>query len=721
MRGGEKRLWFVRAPLIAGLLVATSDATADDDVHVVGDKPTPTTGSQQVLGDKALQRFEYDDPHAVLAQVPGVYTRGEDGFGLRPNIGIRGAASDRSKKVTLMEDGVLLAPAPYSAPAAYYFPLITRMQNVRIVKGPGAIAYGPNTVGGALDLITRDIPEARRGTLDLAAGQFGYAKVHGTFGASDDNAGFLLEGVHLGSTGFKELGDADTGFDRNEIMAKGRWVVDPRAETRNEFLVKLGYSDEASNETYLGLTDADFRASPYRRYPASALDRMVWHRTQIALTHKVTFSPDLSIETTAYRNDFDRTWRKFNNFRGIGVNEVLADPKSPSAEPFYRVLTGQNDSSSPAETILVGPNHRTFVSEGVQMLTSLKTKTGPIEHRLEYGTRIHHDSVERVHTEDGYFMRGGVLVQDGGRTVTTTNDRAWTIALAMHVRDAMLWGPLTVIPGVRVELIHSRAEDRLQVLRGFAADQAVMPGVGTHYALTKELGLLAGVHRGFSPPPPGDRVSSPESSVNWEAGARYQTRRFRAELIGFYNDYSNFTGVCSSEGGCLSPRPDTTFSAGGADIYGLEALAEADVKFNSKIYFPLRAAYTFTYTEFNQTFLSSDPVFGRVHAGDEIPYVPPHVLSLGAGIESPSWALNLTGVFVDRMWEHAGHGEPQKGDVTDAYFVLDASASYAVTKWLRPYVNVRNLLGEEYIASRRPYGARPGAPRWAELGAKLEF
>src|SRR5690606_20747323 len=47
-----------------------------------------TGGSAQVLDDEELQRFEYDDAHDVLVKVPGVYVRTEDGFGLRPNVGI---------------------------------------------------------------------------------------------------------------------------------------------------------------------------------------------------------------------------------------------------------------------------------------------------------------------------------------------------------------------------------------------------------------------------------------------------------------------------------------------------------------------------------------------------------------------------------------------------------------------------------------------------------
>ena len=58
-----------------------------------------------------------------------------------------------------MEDGILLTPAPYSAPAAYYFPLMSRISGVEVFKGPAAIRYGPNTIGGAINLQTRKILE----------------------------------------------------------------------------------------------------------------------------------------------------------------------------------------------------------------------------------------------------------------------------------------------------------------------------------------------------------------------------------------------------------------------------------------------------------------------------------------------------------------------------------------------------------------------------------
>ena len=55
------------------------------------------------------------DIQKILTAVPGLYMRTEEGYGLRPNISIRGTAIERSAKVAIMEDGVLVAPSPYTS------------------------------------------------------------------------------------------------------------------------------------------------------------------------------------------------------------------------------------------------------------------------------------------------------------------------------------------------------------------------------------------------------------------------------------------------------------------------------------------------------------------------------------------------------------------------------------------------------------------------------
>ena len=81
----------------------------------------------------------------------------EDGFGLRPNIGIRAANAGRVSKVTLLEDGVMMAPAPYSNPV--HFPTTMRMASVEVLKGATLLRYGPQTTGGVLKLASTPIPE----------------------------------------------------------------------------------------------------------------------------------------------------------------------------------------------------------------------------------------------------------------------------------------------------------------------------------------------------------------------------------------------------------------------------------------------------------------------------------------------------------------------------------------------------------------------------------
>ncbi len=704
-----------------GLASSRADAGAPVRETVVVAPPLDIrriAGSAHSVSAEQLERYEYDDVHRVLAQVPGVYLRDEDGYGLRPNVGLRGATSDRSSKVTLMEDGVLFAPAPYSAPAAYYFPLVTRMDGVEVYKGPASVRFGPNTIGGAVNLRTRPIPTETAAAIDVAAGTRRFGKVHGFFGRGGERWGLLLEGVHLETGGFKRLdGGGDTGFDKNELMLKARY-----SPGGHHFELKMGYADERSNETYLGLADDDFRVDPLRRYAASRRDQMRWTRTQFSLSHAFELSP-WSFRTVAYRHDFRRAWRKLNRFRGgPELFDLLSRPGTGQSRLYLDVLRGEADTSAPDETLMVGTNDRAFVSQGVQSVARWSSNGGPVEQVLEIGGRFHHDAIERLHWEDGFLMQRAVLVPEGGEALVTTWNRGSTSAGAFYVTDELSIGPFLLVPGARVELIETRYVDHRTGNSQRSFDVVPLGGLGAVWQLSKPLSLIAGAHQGFSPVSPGqpDGVL-PERSVSYEGGVRWRTRAVRAELVGFFNDYFNLTGECTFSTGCSDELLNRQFNAGEVSVWGLEAAVGLKRAAPFGLSFELDAAYTLTRSEFRSSFRSEAPQFGDVRAGDELPYVPMHQAAASAHLARNGHSLSLSASYVSAMREVAGQGEMLPYERTDPHLVLDAAAHVELSERTELYLTVTNVLDARYVAARRPFGARPGAPRELQVGLEHRF
>jgi len=693
------------------------------EVTVAGTRVSKSAGSAHVVNRKDLDRFSYDDPNAILQQVPGVYVRQEDGVGLRPNIGIRGVNPDRSKKLTLMEDGILFGPAPYSAPAAYYFPLMSRMVSIRVTKGPGAVAYGPQTVGGALDFTTRPVPDGTHGGADLGFGQYGYGKAHAHFGYGNEQTGFLIEGTRLWNSGFKELPNgADTGSTRNDWMAKAFYVLNPNAAVTHRLQVKLAYSDEVSDETYVGLTDADFRRNPYQRYLISALDQMKNHRSAIVFSHIID-APErgIKLRTDVYRHDYTRVWRKANRFQGAQLFDVMTKPDLPGNADYLAVVRGESDSQTGAETLFVGPNDRTFISQGVQTVLDATFSHGKLTQRFQSGIRLHYDEIFRRHSESGFAIRSGQLVPLDAAPIVTAANRASTYALALHMIDAIEYGRVTFTPGVRAELIRSRDENFRSGADSSASTAALMPGAGVRLELTHNLAAIAGAYRGFSPPAPGIAGAKPEYSINYEAGARFNSDRVRVEAIGFYNDYQNLTDICTQASGCSSEDLDRQFDAGRARIYGVESYVAGSIPLAQELTLPLTLAYTYTRARFASSFDSVDPIYGRVERGYEMPYVPRHQFTASTGVDHRYFNVYALLNYVSRMREVAGKGSLSDTTATDEQFVLDASARAKLTSNIQLYLDVRNIFNSAYIVSRRPYGARPNAPRWVQAGVKLSF
>ncbi|MBM4376742.1 MAG: TonB-dependent receptor [Deltaproteobacteria bacterium] len=710
------------------------DHSPVDVTIFAGERGKRITGSAHKVSKEELERFEDDDIHRTLMRVPGVYVRGEDGYGLRPNIGLRGASSDRSKKITLMEDGVLMAPAPYSAPAAYYFPLATRLTGVEVYKGPAALRYGPNSIGGAVNLLTRSVPMGHRFGADLAMGSQLYAKQHLHYGYGTRHAGLLLEVARIRTDGFKVQEGArplplgNTGFEKAEAMLKARVNSDPDAHVYHELRLKLGVTHERSNETYLGLTENDFRASPWRRYAASALDQMSYRNTLGEVTYSLVVGGVLQLATTLYRHDLSRAWFKLNSLAGSEVLDVLANPGAGQNAIDYAILTGAEDSLTQDQRLLIGTNDRVFVSQGIQTTGQwTPPKLGRVSQKIQFGFRVHQDSVRRLHTEDGYFMRatttGGLLVRDATPRAITEHNVGSALALSAHLVDEVSAFGAILAPGVRTEVIETTLADRRTGVITRGTQQVLLPGVGALYEVARDVFVLGGVHQGFSPASPGQGSGvQPELAVNYELGTRATYRKWSGELIGFFSDYSNLTGECTFSSGCPEGQVDTQFNAGQAQIGGLEAGLSGEVTAPRDLRFPLRVGYTFTATRFMTGFTSDNPQWGDVEEGDELPYVPKHQLSVTGGMDWGTRAGLTFGVtYVDSMREVAGQGTPLPFDRTDAFAVLDASAFVRVLPEVQLYVRGENLLDNAYVVSHRPFGARPGQPRLLFAGVKIDL
>ena len=702
------------------------------------------TGSAVVIGAAQLELFEFDDIHRVLQGVPGVYIREEDGYGLRPNIGLRGATSERSSKIALMEDGILIAPAPYAAPAAYYFPMMSRMTQVEVFKGPSAIQYGPNTVGGAINMVSRGITEntveqGGEGMIDLAYGQDNYQKAHGYYSTNiaSDNAltgkgqiGVLIEGIHLGSDGFKTLTDAqgnsqDTGFEKNEVIMKLNYV--PSDSPSNQFFqFKMGYGEETSNETYLGLTDEDFAEDGKVRYLASQKDQMDWEHYQFQLSHYIELSDEVSLFSQAYHREFDRDWDRFNSFNtNRSMQTILTSPDTGVNKLFMEVLRGDRDSLTEKEALIFTLNDRRYYSKGIETKLTWDTSIASAEVIIDTGIRLHQDNVTRLHRASFYDMQAGKMVLNGtpNEIITHNDDTATAVAAFTNVNAVIDKFHLTL--GLRVEHIEGEAIDYLASVDvpsiSKNSDTVFLPGAGLFYQLTAEHGLLVGVNKGYVPNSPGQESNvAPEESWNYEFGWRYSTDDIQGEVIGFYNDYSNLKGACTFSSGCTE-KLDQEFNGGEVDVYGIEASTSISWQLTESIKVPVKVAYTYSQSEFQNSFDSTFSQWGSVAVGDELPYLPEQQLSIEIGLQGAQWQASLLFKYVTEMSEAAGSNTELEGLMTDELVQVDFSAWYQVNKQIKLYGKVDNITDEEVIVSRRPFGARPGKPRQVIVGVKYSF
>jgi len=701
-------------------------------VEIIGSKEDAKeiAGSASVITEEDLETYEYTDIHKILSNVPGVNFRPEEGYGLRPNISIRGTYADRSGKITLMEDGVLIAPAPYSASSAYYFPTAGRIAGVEVLKGPAAISQGPYTIGGAINLLSTPIADETGGLINQEIGEDGTSRTHLHYSFVGKNAAMLIETHNWQTDGFDSIkgSNEDTGFDKDDLVIKLRLNTDADANVYQELNIKYQDSDESSDQSYVGLADADFRRDAHARYGFSAYDNMDNNHETTSFNYIADFG-NLEFSATMYENDFARNWFKVDKIdnnkvygHGNGINNIIAAANAGESTASA-ILNGTN---AEAVEIKLKNNNRAYTNEG----TDLKLQYSTDVQTLTVGYRDTEDSEDRFQVYATTPWANGQLgaLTVGSDPGYSSNNRLTTAeAQAFYINEEVTMGALTVNLGFRSEdwsIVQERytdaARSAVNTDNGYPKklsdnDNSLM-GFGATYYMNDTTQLFFGFHEGFTPTGGG---ADPEEADNMEIGLRYANDNTFLEAVYFDTDYQNMFGECTASGGATgSCEVGDSFNAGEASISGIELIAKTEMTSASGTRYPLSAVFTSTDAEFNNTFDSD--FWGSVTAGMEIPDLPDSQLALQAGFETQD---GLTGSATFYSYgSTCSVASCAAGTEVDSYSVIDASLTQAINESLDVYLVVSNLTDETDVIARAPKnGARAQMPRSFLVGVRYRL
>ncbi|GGY11267.1 TonB-dependent receptor [Pseudoduganella dura] len=611
----------------------------------------------------------------VLRRIPGVQSTdnsGTAGSAISLNIGVRGLTGRYSPRSTILLDGVPLAVAPYGQPQLSFAPVsLNNIESIDVVRGGGAVRYGPQNVGGIVNFATRSIPEAPGQAGDASVrynrfGEGGHSTQYSAFVASqlDNGLGIALLYSGIDGTGWRAGSDEKV----NDVALKFRYLLGAGASVYG----KLSYYDVKSM-TPGGLTVAQYNADPFRN--TRPTDYWDGDRKGIDLGYLNTISATQEAEVKVYYNESARSSALIN----AGRTAITYQPRN------YEVL-------------------------GVEPRYTQRVKWGATTHDVTAGYRY-----LRERGDDNSYT---VAVATGVQGAIATFDNE-TDAHAFYVDDRIAYGAWRVTPGVRLEKIDSRRTDRSGNRTFDTSNDKALPSLNVAYLAAPALTVFTNYGTSFGPVQNTQLNSQtaanplrPELAKTVELGARWKARGLAAEAtlyrLRFDNQILQVPGT----------TPATFRNIGATKHEGIETAV--DYRFAGALE-GLAAYANWNYTKAIQE--------SGATAGLDVPFYSRRTATLGARYEAGAFSADLSATAQSRQFSDAENtiAESANGGVgrIPGFGTVNAQAG-----WKMPgKPGVQLLAGVNNLADRRYYtrnvdgnlGRMVGAPRTAYVQARMTF
>lgn len=633
------------------------------------------TGTVVLLNREQIEAIQPLSTEDVLRRIPGINIKGEEETSIVANFGLRGLSASESKSL-LLEDGVPVAPGLFIGNDRYFNPRIQRVDTVEVLKGSASLRYGPSTIGGVVNYITRTPDDGVR--LSGRVGSFNMREMNveagGRNASGDAYAGVVA--THAESDGFM-----GRGYEMSDVMIKAGTDLSDDQRVG----VKFSWYTNDANISYRGLLLDDYRAG--KQYNPAPDDWYLQERRAVDVNHEWQLSSNTSLRTLVYWSEVSRDYWRYD------VDTAASN--AAGRWVFADTLTG---------------NNRSFERTGAETRLSVAHRLADMNADSEFGFRLMRES------SDDQRIRATRAQDRTGINDRHRIDSADSIAAYAQTR-VELTDQLAITPGLRVE----RYEQKQRVLSNNNATASTsnteyLPGAGATYDLSRTVQFYGGVYRAFSPASNGvaldgltDQKLDGERSTNYELGIRGNDGRWTYEVAAFVMDFSNQV---------VTGNSDPNLSQSNAGKTGHRGM-EFALAYNFGGGFSL---------DTNATWIPASKFTSGEFSGNRLPYAP----ELMANVALSYSAGNLQAAL---SAHHRGeqYGTPENevdlpagaaggiwGGLLPSYTVYDLTAQYQLRDGMTVFGAVKNLTDRQYIASLRQ-GIYAGPKRSFEVGFRYGF
>ncbi len=632
----------------------------------------------------------------VLAKVPGIHVWESDPSGIQIGIAARGLSPNRSWEFNVRQNGYDIAADPFGYPEAYYNPQLQSVQRIEVVRGQGALQYGPQ-FGGMVNFILRNGNEINKKfefETQQTVGSNSLFNSYNAIGGKTKKIHYYSFLDHRNGNGWRK----NSRFFSNAGFGTVTYFFNPNLSLTAEIMHSHTRSQQAG-----GLIDSQIQQDAKESSRSRNWFDIEWTTPALMLNYNLN-------ENTRWNTKL---------FATIGNRNSLGFLQPITIKDSINISTGEYNNRT-----IQKDTYRNF---GIESRFITDYSIGKIKNTFSAGIRLYTGITHRL--ADGKGTTGTeyepTVIGSYSRDIEfKSNNTALFIENIFRISNKLL-----VIPGIRYEWLAGAASGRNGFTSGGSpiilqqinrSRDFILAGIGAEYHVSDKTEIYTNISQAYRPiqfanlqaPPTTDVIDNnlkDAKGYNFDIGYRGKVRDIlQFDISAYYLQYSDRIGAITITG---SPSYRLITNVGNSVSKGIESYIEFNAgKLNSKkkntdlIIF---SSYGLTNAKYSSNHKDA------ATKGKKVENAPQHIFRGGITTGYKSFLLTGQISYVSETFSDAnntlGATTNAQNGMIPSYTIMDITATYKFLKSYNLKAGINNLLDTRYFTRRAGGYPGPGA------------